>query len=69
MSRYEPLSIIEYQGTLSPGGDTNGHYICDVKDAKTNKWFRTNDNCDPIQIEVCNVSKNGYAILFKRCSQ
>ena len=63
---YEPISVIEYQGRLSSTGESQGHYICDIKDVNTNCWFRTNDNCDPVQIQSSAVSKNGYVVLFKR---
>ena len=69
MSRFEPISVIEYQGVLSPTGVSQGHYICDVKNSSTNKWFRTNDNCEPIPLQECDVSKYGYVILFKRSTQ
>ena len=69
MSRYEPISVIEYQGVMSPTGVSQGHYICDVKNKSTNRWFRTNDNCEPVQIENSDVSKNGYVILLKRTIQ
>ena len=63
---YEATAVIEYQGTLSSTGESQGHYICDIKHKKTNAWFKTNDNCDPVEIKVSDVSTNGYAILYKR---
>ena len=66
MSGYEAVAVIEYQGTLSRAGVSQGHYICDVKDNNTKQWFRTNDNCTPVQIDTSDVSKNAYAVLFKR---
>ena len=46
--------------------ESRGHYICDVKDKLSNCWFRTNDNCDPVPINVDDVSKYGYVILLKK---
>ena len=66
MTGYRPISIIEYSGFLTRTGESQGHYTCDVKDAVTNLWFKTNDNCDPIQIEEASVSKDAYVVLFKR---
>ena len=63
---YEPISVIEYRGRLTNTGESQGHYICDVKDVNSNSWYRTNDNCDPVEIQSSDVSKSGYVILFKR---
>ena len=43
-----------------------GHYLCDIKENITNKWFRTNDNSDPMPIRTTDVSQYGYVVLFKR---
>ena len=69
MSLYQPISILEYHGTMNSRGDSQGHYICDVKDVNSNKWFRTNDNREPLPIQESDVSKLGYVILFKRNCQ
>ena len=66
MSGYEAVAVIEYQGTLSRAGVSQGHYICDIKDKETNLWFRTNDNRNPFQIGTSQVSKKASAVLFKR---
>ena len=47
-------------------GELEGHYLCDIKNKVSNKWFRTNDNSDPIPIRSFDVSQYGYVILFKR---
>ena len=65
-SIYEAVSIIEYKGILSSTGESRGHYICDVKDFNSKLWFRTDDECDPIQVHISAVSKLGYVVLFKR---
>ena len=66
MSGYEAIAVIEYQGTLSRAGVSQGHYICDIKNNDTKQWFRTNDNRNPVRIDTSEVSKNAYAVLFKR---
>ena len=63
---YEAISVIEHMGGLSSTGESGGHYICDVKDKASNRWFRTNDDRTPVQIRTSDVSENGYVVLFKR---
>ena len=66
-SCYEAIAIIEHQGDITRGGDTQGHYICDIRD-KWFRWYRTNDNKNPIQLKISDVSRTGYAILYRRVS-
>ena len=63
---FEAISVIEFKGVVTNTGQSNGHYICDVKDADTKTWFRTNDDNEPIEIPVSSVSKRGYVVLYKR---
>ena len=63
---YQAISVIEFKGTLSPTGNSNGHYYCDIKEKITNSWFRTSDETQPIPITTSEVSKSGYVVLFKR---
>ena len=65
-SQYEVVSVIEFKGSLTATGQSEGHYICDVKERSNGQWFRTNDNDDPISIEAEDVSKSAYVILYKR---
>ena len=65
---YEAISVIEFKGTLRPNGDSDGHYICDIKDNSSNKWFKTDDGTNPVQINTSEVSKNGYVVLYKKFS-
>ena len=58
--------MIEFDGRISPSGESAGHYTCDVKESVTNMWYRTNDNSDPIHIRVSDVTQNGYVVLYKR---
>jgi ubiquitin C-terminal hydrolase len=64
--QYEAVSIIEYQGSVNTRGESDGHYICDVKEKSEGTWFRTNDNQDPILIKTEDVSKCAYVILYKQ---
>ena len=66
VSKYEPVSIIEYRGRLNATGESGGHYICDLKDKKSGMWYRTNDNNDPIQIYDINISKSAYVVLYRK---
>ena len=63
---YEAIAVIEYLGRLSPTGQSDGHYICDIKERISNKWFRTNDSSPPIPLRTTDVSKLGYVVLFMR---
>ena len=63
---YAPVSVIEFDGTLNNFGESEGHYLCDVKDKTSRSWFRTNDDRFPEEIEIADVSKCGYVILYKR---
>ena len=62
------MAVIEFQGTVSSAGNSNGHYICDVKDKLSDGWFRTNDNKIPIPITVNDISQAAYVILYRRAS-
>ena len=64
--QYEPVAIIEFQGTVAATGESNGHYICDIKERSTGLWFRTNDNYVPKQIGIADVTKNAYVILYRK---
>ena len=63
---YECISVIEFDGRLSVNGQSGGHYTCDIKDRMSNMWFKTNDEQDPLSIQVDDVSKYAYVVLFKR---
>ena len=59
-------SVIQFNGTLSRTGNSQGHYTCDVKARDSNSWFRTNDNSAPMPLNVNEVSQNGYVVLYKK---
>ena len=63
------MAVIEYLGTLSSSGISQGHYICDVKDANSKVWFRTDDERCPIKLKVSEVSQNAYVVLYKRIDE
>jgi uncharacterized UBP type Zn finger protein len=66
VGQYETIAIIEYEGSIRSAGESQGHYICDVKDKSSKLWFKTNDNSNPIPIRIEDVSKLAYVILYKR---
>ena len=66
VSQYEPVSIIEFQGSVRSTGQSDGHYVCDVKDRSTGMWIRTNDNNDPQPIELEDVSNFAYVVLYRK---
>ena len=53
---------------MSSTGETWGHYTCDVNDVRSNSWFRTNDNKDPLEIHCQDGAICGYVVLYKRLS-
>ena len=63
---YQAISVIEHKGLISKSKISAGHYICDIKEKNSGKWFRTNDDSFPAEIGIGDVSRQGYAILFKR---
>ena len=63
------MAVIEYKGTLSRSGVSQGHYICDVKDSNSKLWYRTNDGHYPIELKVSEVSQNAYVVLYKRAEE
>ena len=65
-SWFQAISVIEFNGTLSPSCDSNGHYLCDIKDKSTDSWFRTSDENQPTSIQNSEVSKFRYVVLYKR---
>ena len=51
---------------MTGDGEGQGHYICDVKLRNSSTWFKTNDNCIPVQILPQDVTKSGVVILLRR---
>ena len=51
---------------MQPTGESAGHYICDIKDNVSNQWFRTNDANLQVALNISEVSKFAYVVLFKR---
>ena len=47
-------------------GDSEGHYICYVKEKDSGFWFLTNDNCEPKRVSIKEVSKYGIVVTFKK---
>ena len=65
LQTYEVVSVIEFRGDVSSTGESSGHYICDVLEEKSMKWYRTNDNLPPESIQKEDISKIGYVILYR----
>ena len=68
LTKYEAIAVVVFSGRVDNFGQSHGHYTCDVKDKESNTWFRTNDSTDPVSIEVEDVSKIPYVVLYKRIS-
>ena len=66
MSQYEVIALIEFQGSLTRSGHSVGHYICDIKDESSGKWFRTSDSNAPVQIEEEDVTQLSYVIQYRK---
>ena len=66
VAEFEAISLIEHQGSMLAGGETRGHYICDLKDDKSKLWFRTNDNLNPSEINLCDVTTKPVVVLYKK---
>ena len=63
------MAVIEYVGTLSRAGLSQGHYTCDVRDKSSSIWYRTNDENYPIELDSSEVTRNAYVILYKRVDE
>ena len=68
VGQYEAVAVIEFSGTVGTGGESQGHYTCDIKDKASQLWFKTNDNRSPIQVQTNDVSKLPYVVLYRRLS-
>ena len=65
-TKYTAISTIEFQGSINSAGQSQGHYVCDVKEPTSKLWFRTNDNSYPLEILEEQVTKQAYVVLLKR---
>ena len=63
---YETIAVVEFSGEITSFDHSSGHYKADVKDRKTNNWYKTNDNMLPQLIEESDVSEQGCVVLLKR---
>ena len=66
LNLYECIGVIECDGRLSTSGQSGGHYTCDIKERMSNMWFKTNDEQEPRQIQVKDVSEYAYIVLLKK---
>ena len=63
---YEPITSVEFQGTMRPSGESFGHYISYIKESSNGQWFLTNDNDEPVEVDEKDISKMSYVTLFHR---
>ena len=63
---YKPIAVISHSGDLTEEGESHDHYTCDIKHLVNGLWYKTNDGKNPRRIELANVSKHGYVILYKK---
>ena len=62
---FDPIAVIDHIGSVSPTGDSDGHYLCDIK-TKEGKWMHTDDNRIPIEIRSRKVTKQGTVVLYHK---
>ena len=60
---YEVQALVEFQGTSTKDGVSQGHYVCDVNNKDF--WFKTNYGRFPEKIRAEKVSENGCSFLFQ----
>ena len=53
-------------GHVRSDGESEGHYVCDVKCKADQSWYHTNDNHYPVPILTNDVTKNGLVILYRK---
>ena len=66
---YEPIAVIEHEGTFTSSTNTEGHYVCDVKHIQDREWYNTDDESIPKCIPLNQVTKYGYIILYRKFRQ
>ena len=64
-AQYQPIAIIHHIGDAI-GDTTRGHFLADVKNKDTHKWFRTSDSDPPQDLTQSGLTKNGYIFLYKK---
>ena len=62
---FSPIAIIHHTGEVLYN-TTVGHYLTDVHEKLTNKWFRTSDDQPPIEIKETELTEMGYIFLYQR---
>ena len=61
--KFKPIAVIYHKGHVE-NNDTRGHYMADVCDVRTGKWFNTSD--DAVPTETSAVTETGYIFLLKK---
>ena len=64
-STFCPIAVIDHTGSMQSQGQTQGHYMCDVK-TRENKWFHTSDNMTPKEITERQVTKQAAVVLYSK---
>ena len=65
VANFMPTAVIQHSGQVIRGGDSRGHYTCDVL-SRENDWWHTNDKQQPKKINRQKVSKHATTVLYKR---
>ena len=69
MTKHEATTVIEFAGNVdSVGGDSRGHYTCDIKDKYSGAWYHTKNNAIPKAIRSKDVSNLPYVVLYRKVS-
>ena len=67
--QFKPIAVITHLGNVDEGNETQGHFIADIFNIKTQKWVRTSDSDEPRNIEFSQISKTGYIYLYQNTHQ
>ena len=67
--QFKPIAVITHLGNVDEGNETQGHFIADIFNIKTQKWVRTSDSDQPRNIEFSQISKTGYIYLYQNTHQ
>ena len=61
--KFKPIAVIYHIGQVH-NNDTRGHYMADVCDVRTGKWYETSD--DDVPKEITALTETGYVFLLKK---
>ena len=66
MHKYETIACADFDGQVTREGQSVGHYRCFIKDSVSRCWIKTNDEKDPQEVDVQDVTKSSYVILLRK---